>query len=88
MNVGIIGTGFIGTTLGAALARAGNQAQYGSRHPDDLEIAEDGDVVSVGDAVAATDVVLLAVQGAAVAEAVADCAGAMSGTLVIDTTNR
>ena len=34
MNVTVIGTGFIGGTLGRALAGRGHQVTFGSRHPE------------------------------------------------------
>ena len=42
MDIAIIGTGFIGTTLGRALAGAGHRVSFGSRHPDseDVEIPD------------------------------------------------
>ena len=88
MNVAVIGTGFIGTTLGQALARAGHDVVYGSRHPEDDDAAgAGGRVSSVGEALAGADVVLLALPGAAVAELAAVHADALSGQLVIDATN-
>ena len=35
MKISVIGTGFIGSTVGRALSGAGHQVTYGSRHPDD-----------------------------------------------------
>jgi hypothetical protein len=88
VNVGMIGTGFIGGILGDALSRAGNHVTYGSRHPDDSKVAEGIEVASIGDAIATADVVVLAVPGAAVAGLVAEHADPLSGKLVIDATNR
>ena len=84
----MIGTGFIGSILGGAMARAGNHVTYGSRHPDDTDVAEGIEVASIGDVIATSDVVVLAVPGAAVAELVAEYADALTGKLVIDATNR
>ena len=41
MTVAVIGTGFIGGTLGRAFARAGIPTVFGSRRPDDVEVAAD-----------------------------------------------
>ena len=35
MQITVIGTGFIGSILGGALARSGHEVTFGSRHPDD-----------------------------------------------------
>ncbi len=88
MRIGIIGTGKIGSTIGAAWARAGHQVILGSRHPQD---AAGGDVAvaELADALAGAEVVLLALPGgAAVDEFLAEHAGALDGVLVVDATNR
>jgi len=89
MHITIIGTGFIGTTLGRALAAAGHQVTFGSRHPDAGDVVEvpRAAVASVGDALARADVVLLALPGRAVADLTAEHGSALAGTLVIDATN-
>ena len=92
MDVSIIGTGFIGTTLGRGLTGAGHHMTFGSRHP-----GEDGhggvdvpgaDVVSIGDALARSDIVILAVPGAAVADLTETHGSVLADKLVIDATNR
>jgi hypothetical protein len=89
MNVAVIGTGFIGTTLGQALARAGHDVVYGSRHPEVGDAAgAGGRVSSIGDALTGADVVLLALPGAAVAELTAAHGDVLGGQLEIDATNR
>ena len=51
MKIAIIGTGFIGTTLGRSLSEAGHQVVYGSRHPESDETAGAGaSVSSIADA--------------------------------------
>ena len=89
MEIAIIGTGFIGTTLGRALAGAGHHVVFGSRHPDDehVEIPDAG-VVTIGEALSRADVVILAVPGVAVADITAAYGDALAGRLVIDATNR
>ena len=87
MDIAIIGTGFIATTIGNALSAAGHQVTYGSRHPDDAA-GTASSVVSVGDALSGSEVILLAIPGAAVAELATEHAAALAGKLVIDATNQ
>jgi 8-hydroxy-5-deazaflavin:NADPH oxidoreductase len=86
----VIGTGFIGGTLGRALAGAGHRVTFGSRHPDDDDVAgvSSASVRSVAGALAAADVVILALPGSAVAEFSATHADGLAAKLVIDATNR
>ena len=91
MDIAIIGTGFIGTTLGRALAGSGHRVTYGSRHSDDGGAAgadAGGRVVPIGDALAGADVVILALPGPAVAELAVEHCDALAGRLVIDATNQ
>ena len=90
MNIAVIGTGFIGGILGRALARAGNDVSFGSRHPDDGGVAEDTSarVAPIADALTSADVVILALPGSAVAGLTAEHGGVLAGKLVIDATNR
>ncbi len=51
MDITIVGTGFIGTTLGRALASSGHHVTFGSRHPaDDAVGVPDATVASLRDA--------------------------------------
>jgi hypothetical protein len=88
VEISIIGTGFIATTLGSALSAAGHRITYGSRHPDDDSTPSAPSVVSVGDALTGSEVIILAIPGAAVAELAAEHGAALAGKLVIDTTNQ
>ncbi len=89
MDIAIVGTGFIGTTLGRALAEAGNQVTFGSRHPDDDHgTIPDARFASIGDALSHSDAIILAIPGAAVADISASYGEALVGKLVIDATNR
>jgi predicted dinucleotide-binding enzyme len=89
VDITIIGTGFIGTTLGRALALSGHHVTFGSRHPTDDDVAvPDATVASLGDALARSDVVILAVPGTAVADIAASFESDLDGKLVIDATNR
>jgi hypothetical protein len=93
MKIAVIGTGFIGGILGRALAGAGHDVAFGSRHPDDPDTAAvAGDtgaaVTTIDGALGGADVVVLALPGAAVADLVAEHGAALDGALVIDATNR
>jgi len=90
MEIAVIGTGFIGSILGNALAGAGHTVRFGSRHPDDERVADGSTaaVTTVADALRGADVVVLAVPGAAVEDLVAGHGDLLSGALVIDATNQ
>jgi predicted dinucleotide-binding enzyme len=89
MNVAVIGTGFIGGTVGRAFARAGHGTVFGSRHPDDTSVAGDSGarVASVAEAVGGADVVVLALPAAAVEDLLVTHGAALDGTLVVDAAN-
>ena len=89
MQVAIIGTGFIATTLGRALSEAGHTVVLGSRHPESEDTPAGGaSVSSVADALSGAEAVILALPGAAVPDLAAQHGDALDGTLVIDATNR
>src|SRR4051812_31165465 len=82
MKIAVIGSGNIGGTLGQAWMHAGHGVVYGSRNP------EPPDSVSIGDALADAEVVLLAIPGGAVEEFAFANGPALADKLVIDATNR
>jgi 8-hydroxy-5-deazaflavin:NADPH oxidoreductase len=90
MEIAVIGTGFIGGILGRALASGGDNVTFGSRHPDNKDVAGStpATVTSVGEALARADIVILALPGPAVPELAAEHDHALAGKLVIDATNR
>lgn len=90
MRISVIGTGFIGGTLGRSLARSGHTVTFGSRHPADDNVAAGtpARVAPVADALSGADLVILAVPGANVVELASDHGGALAGALVIDATNQ
>jgi 8-hydroxy-5-deazaflavin:NADPH oxidoreductase len=89
VRIGVIGTGHIGGTLGAALARAGHQVKFGSRHPQhDAEVIEGTEVTDLAAAMADAEAVLLALPGGAVDGFLSEHAGSLGGKLVIDATNQ
>jgi predicted dinucleotide-binding enzyme len=89
MPIAVIGTGFIGGTLGRAFARAGLPTVFGSRTPAQDTAAQDSGatVTSVPDAVAKADIVLMALPAAAVEDFLTANAAALAGKLVIDAAN-
>ncbi|HVA05224.1 MAG TPA: NAD(P)-binding domain-containing protein [Acidimicrobiales bacterium] len=89
MEIAIIGTGFIGTTLGRALSKAGHQIRFGSRHPEDVASDSVGaPVAPIAEALSRSEVVILALPAAAVAGLAEEHGEALVGKLVIDATNR
>lgn len=89
MRIAVVGTGFIGGTLGRAFARAGYVTVFGSRHPEDADVAGDSGatMATVGEAVAGADVVLLALPAAGVEELLRAQGDALAGKIVIDAAN-
>jgi 8-hydroxy-5-deazaflavin:NADPH oxidoreductase len=90
MTIAVIGTGFVGGTLGRAMASSGLPVLFGSRHPEDDDVAgtTSAGVTTVGDAVRSAETVVLALPAAGV-PALADASGgALGGKLVVDATNR
>jgi 8-hydroxy-5-deazaflavin:NADPH oxidoreductase len=86
MQIAVIGTGNIGTTLGQAFARAGHEVTLGSRHPNGT--ASDGPPqVDVPTALDGADVVLLAIPAKSVDDFLAANGSVLAGRLVIDATN-
>jgi predicted dinucleotide-binding enzyme len=80
-SIAVIGSGNIGGTIGEAWRRAGHDVVYASRSPEPPQ------TVSIPDAIAAADVVLLAIPGAAVPQLLAEHGTALDGRVVIDATN-
>jgi 8-hydroxy-5-deazaflavin:NADPH oxidoreductase len=80
-RIGVIGSGNIGATVGEGWQRAGHEVVFASRSPEPPR------TVSIADAIAGADVVLLAVPGAAVPQLLAEQGPALDGRVVIDATN-
>jgi predicted dinucleotide-binding enzyme len=87
MRVAVIGTGNIGSTVGAALARGGHDVVFGSRHPDTATAPDGTTVDEVGAALSGAEAVLLALPARAVQDFVAEHGDALAGVLVVDATN-
>lgn len=80
MNIAILGTGKVGSALGARLASAGHHVVHGSRTPS----AQAG-TVSQQDAVAGADVVITAIPGTAVLATLQDIgADVLRDKIVLD----
>jgi 8-hydroxy-5-deazaflavin:NADPH oxidoreductase len=87
MTTAVIGTGFIGGTLGRAFAKAAIATVFGSRHPEDNAVTGDttATVTTIEDAVAQADTVVLAQPSTAVEDFLRT--NDLTGKLVIDATN-
>lgn len=93
MKIGIIGAGNVGGTLGTRWAAAGHQVVFSSRNPSSKEITAlaaaagpNARTASVAEAVAASDVLLLATPWPATEPALRS-AGSLAGKILIDATN-
>ena len=89
MTIAVIGTGFIGGTVGRAFARAGHSTVFGSRRPEEDTVAADSgaSTASVTDAIGQGDTVLVALPAAAVEDVLREHGDALAGKLVIDAAN-
>ena len=93
MRIAVIGTGNVGSVLGRRWARGGHEVVFGTRRPDDPEVAAlvaaagpSASAETPAAAAAGADVVALAVPGAAVVEAAVDL-GDLAGKVLVDCTN-
>jgi predicted dinucleotide-binding enzyme len=89
MRIGVIGSGRVGSALGRGMARAGHELLYGSRNPDGAAEHlrhERARVLPVREAVAASEVLLLATPWAAT-QAALEAAGDLGGRALFDATN-
>jgi predicted dinucleotide-binding enzyme len=81
MHIAIIGAGNVGATLGAAFTKTGHVVSFGLREP-----SKSPGAVSIEQAVAKAEVVVLATPFAAL-EGIVAATGPMAGKVVIDATN-
>lgn len=92
MDIAIIGAGNVGTALAGALARAGHHVTISATHPDHAaQAAQASGAGSAGtnkQAIAAGDVVILAVPGSSFESIVADAGTELAGKVVVDVSNR
>ena len=91
MKIAVLGAGHVGSTVGQLWHAAGHQDTFAARDPAEPqaladELGERAYAATVPDAVAAADVVLVAVPGPAVMNAVS-AAGSLDGKVIIDAAN-
>jgi predicted dinucleotide-binding enzyme len=90
VNIGILGAGNIGGTLGKKLAAAGHSVTFGVRDPASPKAKEaigaGIPITTVREAATGADVVVIAVPWSAAKEVV-ESAGDLSGKIIVDTTN-
>ena len=92
MQVGIIGSGVVAQALGAGFLKHGYNVVMGTRNPDKLKEWKakhpSARITSVANAAAAGDIIVLAVKGTAALDAARQAGvAALTGKVVIDTTN-
>ena len=92
MKIAIIGSGNIGKSLGAWAAEVGYQVTFSAKNADHAKAAADAaghnaQAASVSDAVAAADMIVLAVPYSTVGEVVNEIKPLLKGKTLIDVTN-
>jgi 8-hydroxy-5-deazaflavin:NADPH oxidoreductase len=92
MNIGIIGAGHIGSTIGGLWVKAGYPVLFSSRHPQELKSLVQGmgplaKAGTVGEALDFGSVVLVAVPYKAIPELANDYGPKFAGKIVIDPAN-
>lgn len=93
-RVAVIGTGNIGRTLARRLAGAGAEVRIGARDPESLrtrEFASNNPTIPVSpldEAIAASDVVIVAIPGASLEAFIEQSGAAIGARVVLDATNR
>jgi len=92
MDIAIIGAGNVGTALAGALARAGHHVTISAAHPEhasNAAAATGTDSARTNrDAIAAGDVVILAVPGTSFEAIIQDAVNELAGKVVVDVSNR
>jgi NADPH-dependent F420 reductase len=93
MNIAVIGSGWVGGTLGKRWAQKGHQVVFGSRDPASekvqavlAEAGENASATSIAEAAQGADVVLLATPWNA-AEETLQLAGNLEGKVLVDCIN-
>jgi predicted dinucleotide-binding enzyme len=90
VNITIIGTGNVGSSLGGSLVRAGHTVTYVGRDAAKataIAAATGGDTASLVDAATRAEVIVLAVPFAAVDGIAGEIASVAAGKVVVDATN-
>jgi 8-hydroxy-5-deazaflavin:NADPH oxidoreductase len=93
VNIGVIGSGNVGGTLGGRWARNGHRVLFASREPNSAKMQKlaresgpNASIASNAEAASASDVLLVATPWEATEEAL-HSAGNLAGKIVIDATN-
>lgn len=92
MNIGIVGSGKIGSVVGKLWAKAGHKVMFSSRHPESLDklVADAGPTASRGtveQALAFGEVILLSIPYASVETFGKEYQALYKGKIVIETGN-
>ena len=95
LRIAVLGAGNIGGTLGRKWAAAGHNILFGVNNPDSERAqalrAELGTKVTIGsaaDALVDSDVVVMALPGKVMDEAITKHAAQLDGKIIIDTANK
>jgi 8-hydroxy-5-deazaflavin:NADPH oxidoreductase len=95
LRIAVLGAGNIGGTLGRKWAAAGHKVFFGVNNPDSERAqalrAELGTKVTIGsaaDALAGSDVVVMALPGKSMDETIIKLAAQLDGKIIIDTANK
>ncbi len=95
LRIAVLGAGNIGGTIGKKWAAAGHTVSFGVSNPSGArsqalraELGEKARIGSVAEALAAGDVVLMAVPGKAMDETITANAAQLDGKIIIDAANR
>lgn len=87
MKIAVIGAGNVGATLGRRFVEVGHAVTFGVPRPDEYKNAQlSGSAVTVREAAADADLVVLAVPYSAAASVISECGG-LAGKIVVDATN-
>ena len=88
MRIAIVGKGNVGKALGPNIAAAGHDVVFGVRQPRDPKYASDDGIPlkTVNEAASGAELVILAINWAAVDSALAEC-GNLDRKVLIDCTN-
>jgi predicted dinucleotide-binding enzyme len=90
MKIAIIGTGNVGTALGANWEKSNHEIIYGSRNPQDekhIELKKFAQVLTLSQAAMLGDVILLAIPWQSTEEAINEMGSTLDAKIVIDATN-
>jgi predicted dinucleotide-binding enzyme len=93
MKITVLGTGNVGGTLGKKWAAAGHNVTFGVRDVNAEKVQtllaeSDVQAASIAEAIAASDIIVFAIPGTAVAEIVTNNKTALNSKIIIDATNK